>query len=746
MSDQLQPKKPGPKPKPTPTIPTHLADHVLTRLPPSVLNSIPINDNTSIHSSPSETQITPSPSTSLQFPLSPPSPLSFTPNITSASEFPHSYPCLRAARQSPHEKLSMRFQQLDHLLKSWEFDSLGEFLALLFYNHRQRDGPDPRGASHTQAVSHANPKYDSEKKAERELALHPSASLPPKNFFYAGPCLFTWAVHTVARQCNRQMLSLTKHDSKDPTDALSLRASSNGRSKDSRTISWNDISSFSFDTLEGRYKSKAAVAYFILKSLCAHKDKATGEPIVRIHRPFKPALLSAMSSFVTCLNQRAIGTYALPMAIYHFSTKAHVDETRILCRMGLSASTATAHKALTSMTDASLKILRKSIQESLSRDQGTGWCVVLDNVQEFGRAYEFGIGRDHVLLVGTYATAVRLYDCAPGAWRLQPYIKQVIKNKRSSMTVVSLIADIDWDHIGLVSVAHIIRVLIGYSPELQHLQSELSTLFRTKFAKHPLSLRKTEDFDSQMGLGPEVAKENITWVRGDGGSHASILRGQKHCFITSDNYSAGRHRLSTPEWWHTRKTMLDHTVNSMTKVFEAQVLDCWRVHYNCSEIREHMKKLKSEKKLPSLDALFLIGEVIYDKYFTQQSYERAINQQRHHSSPDNLKFLNGSPWTQRPIKSSPTTDNVASNDNHNIPELDAPTAYAEGDNFTGDRVLANSILFKSEFVLWLEMAYAIPEGDIGRAFEILKVWIIHFAGGSHPNYVLYLLDIYCLIR
>ncbi|THU96620.1 hypothetical protein K435DRAFT_858401 [Dendrothele bispora CBS 962.96] len=102
-----------------------------------------------------------------------------------------------------------------------------------------------------------------------------------------------------------------------------------------------------------------------------------------------------------------------------------------------------------------------------------------------------------------------------------------------------------------------------------------------------------------------------------------------------------------------------------------------------------MKKLESEKRLPSLDELFLIGEVIYDKYFTQQSYERAINQQRHHSSPDNLKFSNGSPWTQCPIKSSPTSDNVApnsSNDNHNIPELDAPTAYFKGDDFTGDRV------------------------------------------------------------
>ncbi|THU94701.1 hypothetical protein K435DRAFT_860246 [Dendrothele bispora CBS 962.96] len=154
MSDQPLLKKPGPKPKPIPTIPTHLADHVLVRLPPSVLNSIPINDDTSMHPSPSETQMTPSSSTSLQFPLSPPSPPSFTTNITSASEFPHSYPRLRAARQSPHKKLSMRFQQLDYLLKTWEFDLLGEFLALLFYNHKQRDGPDPRGASHTQVVSH----------------------------------------------------------------------------------------------------------------------------------------------------------------------------------------------------------------------------------------------------------------------------------------------------------------------------------------------------------------------------------------------------------------------------------------------------------------------------------------------------------------------------------------------------------------------------------------------------------------
>jgi hypothetical protein len=68
-----------------------------------------------------------------------------------------------------------------------------------------------------------------------------------------------------------------------------------------------------------------------------------------------------MSAFVTCLSQRASGLYALPMGIYHFATKAHVDETRILCRTGQSVSTVTARKALTSMTEASLDALKRSV-------------------------------------------------------------------------------------------------------------------------------------------------------------------------------------------------------------------------------------------------------------------------------------------------------------------------------------------------------------------------------------------------
>jgi hypothetical protein len=51
--------------------------------------------------------------------------------------------------------------------------------------------------------------------------------------------------------------------------------------------------------------------------------------------------------------------------------------------------------------------------------------------------------------------------------------------------------------------------------------------------------------------------------------------------------------------------------------------------------------------------------------------------------------------------------------------------HVEAEGFNGDQVLANSALFLEDFGWWIEAAYAIPEGDIGRVSEILKVGIYH---------------------
>jgi hypothetical protein len=54
-----------------------------------------------------------------------------------------------------------------------------------------------------------------------------------------------------------------------------------------------------------------------------------------------------------------------------------------------------------------------------------------------------------------------------------------------------------------------------------------------------------------------------------------------------------------------------------------------------------------------------------------------------------------------------------------------PKTHVEPEDFDSDRVLSNSIIFLQEFGWWIELCYAIPEGDIGRVLEIFKV-CLHF--------------------
>lgn len=47
--------------------------------------------------------------------------------------------------------------------------------------------------------------------------------------------------------------------------------------------------------------------------------------------------------------------------------------------------------------------------------------------------------------------------------------------------------------------------------------------------------------------------------------------------------------------------------------------------------------------------------------------------------------------------------------------------HIEKEGFDGDRVLANEVLFLQDHGWWTEAAYAVPEGDVGQLYEILKV-------------------------
>ena len=143
--------------------------------------------------------------------------------------------------------------------------------------------------------------------------------------------------------------------------------------------------------------------------------------------------------------------------------------------------------------------------------------------------------------------------------------------------------------------------------------------------------------------------------------------------------------------------------------------------------------LAKNSKLPDIEALILQAGILVDRYASQDAYEQALSKSDSIDAPIPMKVASGPSWrgsesSSRDL-SNVATDieahaNVLHSQDNNPPPLPSenlPKVHQETEAFDGDRVLANSILFLQDFGWWIELGYAVPEGDIGRVFEILKV-------------------------
>ncbi|KAJ6532184.1 hypothetical protein DFH09DRAFT_933468 [Mycena vulgaris] len=617
----------------------------------------------------------------------------------------------------------------------------------------------------------------------------------------AQPYMSTWATRLVAVEIRRQVGRLTTDDPVDPSHHVQLRATTNGRGK-GHVVTWRDFSYWSLRRLESRYKrpGKGDLPMFMFEAASAPKF-VDGVAIVRQRRPHPIIQVGAMASFIISRNRYANGDLALILGIWHFACKSHVDVKRVYCRFGNFVADSTARDALNSMTIASLAELREDVRKALARGE-MEHCLLLDNVQEYVPVYEQGIGRVSEMKVGTAGTGVGLQDCAPGAFNAAEYQRRVAKKERAKLTTDSLYDDLDWDHIHRVIPLHWTRVLTVYSPRFKHLTKQISAMFReAPIAKHrmrqgrttplqPLStnsgremstpgmLRGVGDFKTQMGINAENQKGLLFWIRGDGGSYANLLRLTKY----SAPIGNFEDNISTPEIWHTGSTDLNSTsanhygpatssdpsslskcsntaglkrpsnikscdyyptVRNLTLIWEAHVLDCWRLYYNTDNLYDYIEGLAATNQLPTLESILEDARILCERYTSQAAILRSLSAATSTSSEQGNKVPEGSPWVA-PFQSATATTSGARPTTQTAD--DAPKIHQELPDFDGDRVLRNSEIFLTDFGWWIEFAHAVPEGDIGRVWEIMKLWIFKFAGSSHQNYMAYLLEVYCLLR
>lgn len=127
------------------------------------------------------------------------------------------------------------------------------------------------------------------------------------------------------------------------------------------------------------------------------------------------------------------------------------------------------------------------------------------------------------------------------------------------------------------------------------------------------------------------------------------------------------------------------------------------------------------------------ANILVGRYASQEAYEQSLSAAESRDAPAPMKVKVGTAVAVHNMDSAAnanTTTQVNEDsevDPPSLPSESVPKVHQEAENFDGDRVLANSILFLQDFGWWIEISYAVPEGDIGRAFEILKVKFIQTA-------------------
>ncbi|KAJ6601767.1 hypothetical protein DFH09DRAFT_1020041 [Mycena vulgaris] len=271
--------------------------------------------------------------------------------------------------------MAAKFTAREELLKNSPFETLGDLLAILFYN-TPRGEPNPRGKTHSHVVAqflrgrtnikmaeilplmyHHKASFPSAKSIEAEEQDEMfSTSGPADRIHHARPFMSTWATRLVAVEARKQVGRATRNDPDDPDDLTRLRAHSNGR-KNVHVVTWPELlRHFNLKWIETKYGIRLRLPMFLTEFMSAPSSK--GVFFVRKRRPHPIIQVGAIASFILSRNRYANGYLAMVLGVWHFACKSHVDVKRVYSRFGYSVGDTTARNALNSMTTASLVELR----------------------------------------------------------------------------------------------------------------------------------------------------------------------------------------------------------------------------------------------------------------------------------------------------------------------------------------------------------------------------------------------------
>ncbi|THV05746.1 hypothetical protein K435DRAFT_790011 [Dendrothele bispora CBS 962.96] len=498
------------------------------------------------------------------------------------------------------------------------------------------------------------------------------------------------------------------HPSVNPTDTpqiparLAASANSRTRAKGVQTVTKEILLSFRISDRVSFFQRHAPLAWYLTECMAAPRT-SDGQIIERKRRPPSIIQVAALSSFVMARNQYANGYWALQNGIWHIACQSHVDVKRVECLKGISVHDTTARRALVTVADDSLAKLQKNLMEGVKVSE-MRYRWVLDNIQQYVKVWEGGIGRENRLLSGCAGTAILIEDTAPGAFDLDDHITRLIKK---SMPGVDDGKNLGKRMIFSAQKYAIHRMRDGRKSTLIPLGTNSEKEIQTEGMK-----RAIHDFLLQSGFPAESASKtyyystlhNLLPTIGIWHTQATnqntIAENHFGPAVTNDpsalSRSASCANFKRPTNFRDCGKLLSPS-NSVVDILGNANFGLLAVNFVIIELGFHDHKAMllhfdqlSVDEQPTFDELLTQATRITDRWVSLESISEALNPEDMSSLPSHLQFPVGTPFTP-----DSHTDELKPSSVLSVPR---------GERFRRGPVLANSIIFKWEYSLWIELA------------------------------------------
>ncbi|KAJ6627746.1 hypothetical protein B0H10DRAFT_2285786 [Mycena sp. CBHHK59/15] len=414
----------------------------------------------------------------------------------------------------------------------------------------------------------------------------------------------------------------------------------------------------------------------------------------------------------------------------------HVDEKRVFSRFGFTVHDTMARACLDSLTDSSMSELRVSVAEGIA------------NGTMYWQSY-----RPLVYFIPelTYLRAeLTALLNSPGMTK-----RRLPKDRITKMQPVGTNAEHSTETQGMM------RALLDFFAQLGLDEKALENLIFMPcgYGASIAAIWRIKKF-----LCPEIFHTRWTKLNAISANSYAPASSADPSGLSKSATAAGAKRPS-----NLKKVDFFPTSCSMKLFYEARVLDCWRISFGAEDIIEHFAK--PTQNPPDLHSLLAIAWKLVKRYTSQQAYDQALDKDWADSASGDMKIPPGTAWVPPAENSRGRGGETGEEGDEDDPEVlvvdeaneeaeihsesddgapkkkkKRPSVHVEADDFTGDRVMANKILFLRDMGWWVIASDAVPDGEIGRVWEVMKIWIISFAGSGNHNYTNYLLETYCLHR